>query len=94
MGYILPITNYQKLHYHERISVIERDFIPVDRIYPKEVKVRYFTSAHGKMARFTHQFKPLKQTTNNQTQQTSSSDQHDDRYAEITGIGRQINYSI
>lgn len=92
MGYILPITNYQAQHYQERVTQIPTDPIPIDRIYPKKIETRYYASTNNQT--LTNDYNQNQTNQEPKDKQSNISEKVDQVFADLTGIGGQINYSI
>lgn len=93
MGYILPVPNYQAQHYQERVSQLPTDPIPIERIYPKKIEMSYYAAPNNQMLANDHNQNQSKQDPKID-QQSTISEKVDQDFANLTGIGGQINYSI
>ena len=93
MGYILPIENYQYQQYHNRVTQPERDPYPVERLYPTQLDMAYEKQFTNRDDYVSDSDKPEKKkqgiVVTNHT--TSSAEKV---YAEMTGIGRNINKTV
>lgn len=97
MGYILPIQNYQAQHYQDRITQPERDPMPIDRIYPKRIESAFDLLVNQKM-QSNHegetepdQYEQEQKNKQENNPSNSVSDYEKPIFAELTGIGGQIN---
>ena len=99
MGYILPIQNYQAQHYQDRVNQPELDPMPIDRIYLKTIESSFYSlvnqemQSHDQMESDPDQKEHREKHANDQKNDppTSISDYEKPIYAELTGIGGQIN---
>ncbi|GAA4057572.1 hypothetical protein [Amphibacillus indicireducens] len=94
MGYILPINNYQAQHYQERVTQIPTDPIPIDRVVPKKIEIGYYRATNNELLNNHYNQNQYQQPRKDHQNQAVISKRADQIISELTGIGRQINYSI
>ncbi len=94
MGYILPIQNYQAQHYQDRVTQLPTDPIPIDRIEPKKIEMSYYSATNNQMLEDDYNQNHFNHGAKGDYEQSITSDRMNQIYADITGIGGQINYSI
>ncbi|HHU19308.1 MAG TPA: hypothetical protein GXZ58_03555 [Bacilli bacterium] len=94
MGYILPINNYQAQHYQERVTQIPTDPIPIDRVVPKKIEIGYYRATNNELLNNHYNQNQYQQLRKDHQNQAVISKRADQIISELTGIGRQINYSI
>ena len=91
MGYILPVQNYQAQHYQDRVHQPERDPMPIDRIFPKRIESSFNALVNQERPLHSGGEAVLNSETENSDPPTPTSNYEKPIYAELTGIGGQIN---
>lgn len=92
MGYVLPIDTYQYQNYQNRLTQPERDPYPIERIYPTQLDM-----SHQKMSDKSDT--DMNEWSSNKNQSLTiikpiMNSESDEIYAEMTGIGQNINEMI
>lgn len=93
MGYILPIPNYQAQYYQERVTQLPTDPIPIDRVQSKKIETSYYATTNNLMLANDYNQNQSNQAAKDD-RQSNMSEKVDQVFANLTGIGGQINYSI
>ncbi|WP_017470539.1 hypothetical protein [Amphibacillus jilinensis] len=96
MGYILPIENYQAKYYQERVTQSDRDPMPIERPYP--IRLETHDNIQTNQGTAQEDFPNLEHDKSNN--HSSSQPMVDisfvssQVYAELTGIGGQVNFYV
>ncbi|SDC29346.1 hypothetical protein SAMN05421734_10662 [Pelagirhabdus alkalitolerans] len=89
MGYIAPIVNFTAQNYHERVIIPDHDPVSIEKPYPVQLEKISASNTHSNM--FTGQdFNEPKDHFNGQPKHVISQETNK-LYAEMTGIGGQVN---
>ncbi|MBM7540186.1 hypothetical protein [Amphibacillus cookii] len=95
MGYILPIENYQAKYYQERVTQPDQDPMPIERPYPIRLETHDNIQTNQGTAQedFTDLERDKSENSSSQPLVDISSGPSQ-IYAQLTGIGGQVNLYV
>ncbi|WP_117149545.1 MULTISPECIES: hypothetical protein [Paraliobacillus] len=94
MGYVLPVDTNQYQNYHNRVTQPERDPYPIEKIYPAQLDMDYQKAPDNNDSDMSEWSETAKRNQSVAIPHYTMPGPADEIYAEMTGIGQNINKMI